>query len=229
LTVARGDRHPVDLAMLSGARLVTASETERGRAWAESRIKQITGGDPITARFMNKNPFTFHPTFKLIIIGNHAPTLSTVDEAMRRRFNIVPFTHQPEKPDLDLSRKLRREWPGILRWMLDGCLDWRANRLTRPNVVLQATREYFADQDLLGQWLDRDCFIEIGNRLRWTGSTELYNSWSAFAREADQKPGSKKALVDKLKKRGLTPFRNSEARGFFGITLTEDHGMTDDA
>ena len=140
LEVAFGDRHTADLAMLCGARLVTASETEKGRAWAESRIKQLTGGDPVTARFMHKNPFTFIPTFKLTIIGNDMPKLSSVNEAMRRRFNVVPFTHKPAQPDLDLNRKLRREWPGILRWMLNGCLDWRKSRLVRPDVVLQATR-----------------------------------------------------------------------------------------
>jgi putative DNA primase/helicase len=71
-TVSNGDKHPTDLAMLCGARLVTASETEEGRAWAESRIKQMTGGDPITARFMRRDFFTYTPQFKLIVIGNHS-------------------------------------------------------------------------------------------------------------------------------------------------------------
>ena len=101
---SKSDRHPTDLAMLRGARLVTASETEEGRAWAESRIKQLTGGDPSTARFMRQDFFTYRPQFKLIIIGNHRPVLSNVDEAARRRFNIIPFTRTPPIPDRDLRQ-----------------------------------------------------------------------------------------------------------------------------
>ena len=94
-TASKFDRHPTELAMLRGARMVTASETEEGRSWAESRIKQLTGGDPITARFMQKDFFTFRPNFKLTIIGNHKPLLRNVDEAARRRFNLIPFTRTP--------------------------------------------------------------------------------------------------------------------------------------
>jgi putative DNA primase/helicase len=89
------DQHPTDMAMLCGARLVTAAETEEGRAWAETKIKQLTGGDPISARFMRQDFFTYKPTFKLMIIGNHEPALRNVDDAARRRINIVPFVRKP--------------------------------------------------------------------------------------------------------------------------------------
>lgn len=102
-TTSSMDKHPTDLAMLHGARLVTASETEEGRAWAESRIKQITGGDRISARFMRQDFFEFTPQFKLLLIGNHQPTLRNVDDAARRRFNIVPFIHKP--PTIVTSRR----------------------------------------------------------------------------------------------------------------------------
>ncbi|MCK1452101.1 hypothetical protein IVB36_14665 [Bradyrhizobium sp. 35] len=85
-TASHSDKHPTDLAMLRGARLVTASETEDGRSWAESRIKQMTGGDRISARFMRQDFFEFTPQFKLMIVGNHKPVLRNVDEAARRRF-----------------------------------------------------------------------------------------------------------------------------------------------
>ena len=136
------DRHPTELAALKGARLVTASETEEGKAWAESKIKQLTGRDRISARFMRQDFFQFMPQFKLLIIGNHKPTLTTVDEAMKRRFNIIPFVHTPKLKDDKLKDKLRDEWPGILRWMIQGCLDWQANGLIRPLEVVRATDEY---------------------------------------------------------------------------------------
>ena len=90
-TASQGERHSTDLAMLRGARLVTAQETEEGRRWAESRIKALTGGDPITARFMRQDFFTFIPQFKLFIAGNHKPGLRSVNEAIRRRLNLIPF------------------------------------------------------------------------------------------------------------------------------------------
>ncbi|BCK77367.1 phage/plasmid primase P4 [Acetobacter aceti NRIC 0242] len=159
-TAGHGDKHPTDLAMLRGARLVTASETEEGRAWAEARIKQMTGGDPITARFMRQDFFTFLPEFKLTIVGNHKPVLKNVDEAARRRFNIVPFIHKPKNPDRELEQKLITEWPAILQWMIDGCLKWQENGLPRPKVVREATDEYFEAQDSFGQWLAERCVLD---------------------------------------------------------------------
>jgi putative DNA primase/helicase len=150
-TTSYSDKHPTDLARLRGARFVTASETERDKPWAEARIKQLTGGDKISARFMRQDFFEFWPQFKLMIVGNHKPALHTVDDAARRRFNIVPFENRPLVPDPDLQDKLRAEWPAILRWMIEGALDWQANRLARPPVVQTATEVYFSDQDVFGQ------------------------------------------------------------------------------
>src|SRR6478735_7420388 len=147
-TASKTDKHSTDLAMLHGARLVTASETEEGRAWAEARIKQITGGDRVTARFMRQDNFTYIPQFKLMIIGNHKPVLHSVDEAARRRFHIVPFMIRPDTPDSELQSKLLTEAPAILQWMVDGCIDWQQHGLVQPDSVREATETYFDEQDL---------------------------------------------------------------------------------
>jgi putative DNA primase/helicase len=165
-TVSSGDRHPTDLAGLRGARLVAARETEEGRDWAEAKIKSMTGGDPITARFMRQDYFTYRPQFKLTVVGNHKPRLKNVDDAMRRRVNIVPFIRKPVKPDPRLEERMQAEWPGILRWMIDGCLDWQKNRLLRPRSVALETDHYFEDQDLFRHWLDECCDAEPGNATR---------------------------------------------------------------
>src|SRR6266699_2327426 len=122
-TASSTDRHPTELAMLMGARLVTAQETEEGRPWAEAKIKAITGGDPITARRMRQDFFTFTPQLKLMIAGNHRPSVRSVDEAIRRRIHIIPFrvTVPPNQRDPDLPGKLKLEWSGILSWMIEGC------------------------------------------------------------------------------------------------------------
>ncbi|MGA2638444.1 phage/plasmid primase, P4 family [Methylocella sp.] len=214
------DRHPTDLAMLRGARLVTASETEKGRAWAETRIKSLTGGDPVTARFMNRDFFTYQPTFKLFIVGNDSPALSSVDDAARRRFNIVGFTNKPEKPDLELGDKLRAEWPSILRWMIDGCLDWQRNRLVRPKSVIAATSDYFTAQDMLGQWLDERCDCEPGNTYKTATSGEAFSDWVSYAKAAGEPPSSQKAFAENLTKRGFTKSRgHGGKRMFVGVRL----------
>jgi len=222
-TVSIGDRHPTELAALCGARLVAASETEHGRTWAETRIKQLTGGDEVAARYMRGDFFRFRPSFKLTIIGNHRPKLENVDAAVRRRFNIVPFTHKPEHPDHQLEDKLREEWPEILRWMIRGCLDWQKHGLIRPARVLSATEDYFSDQDLLGQWLASCCDVEPGNDRMMETSTALHQSWSAFAKQAGEKPETQKAFVGNLEKRVPDRYKNMKGRGFKGIRLKAEH------
>jgi putative DNA primase/helicase len=142
-TASNADRHPTDLASLRGARLVRATETEEGRRWAESRIKQLTGGDTVAARFMRQDFFEYRPQFKLIIAGNHKPSLRSVDEAIRRRFHLIPFavTIPPEERDSDLADKLKAEWPGILAWMIEGCVEWQAECLRPPAAVGACERE----------------------------------------------------------------------------------------
>ena len=216
---SHGDKHPTDLAMLRGARLVTASETEEGRAWAEARIKAITGGDPISARFMRQDFFTFTPAFKLFIVGNHKPVLRNVDEAARRRFCIVPFTRTPSRPDRDLETKLKDEWPAILRWMIDGCLDWQQNGLVRPKSVLDATSEYFGAQDVVGQFLDEECDFEPGNTWRTVAAGELFAAWSNYAKAAGESPGTQKGFADILERRGLEKHRTKHARMYVGVRL----------
>jgi putative DNA primase/helicase len=209
------DKHPTDLAMLHGARLVTASETEEGRAWAESRIKQLTGGDRIRARFMRQDFFEYTPQFKLLLIGNHQPSLRNVDDAAKRRFNIIPFIHKPATPDRDLEAKLRAEWPSILRWMIDGCLMWQHSDLIRPQVVTDATDEYFNEQDSVRQWIEECC--EMNATLRDTASN-LFKSWAAWAIANGEKPGSSKWFGGVLKKT-FRPGKVGGSRGYRGIEV----------
>ncbi|WP_375458338.1 phage/plasmid primase, P4 family [uncultured Enterovirga sp.] len=202
-TASAGDRHTTDLAMLRGARLVTASETEEGRAWAEARIKQLTGGDLITARFMRQDNFTFLPTFKLTIVGNHQPALRNVDEAARRRFRIVPFVRKPAQPDATLEDRLRAERPAILRWIIAGCLDWQENGLITPASVVSATDDYFVEQDLFGQWLADSCELDPGNDHKWEQTAELFASWTAYAKAAGDAPGSTKSFAPAMRRHGI--------------------------
>ena len=221
-TASKNDKHPTDIAMLRGARLVTASETEEGRSWDEARLKQMTGGDPISARFMRQDFFTFRPQFKLMIIGNHQPVLQNVDDAMRRRFCMVPFTIKPETPDPQLEEKLKKEWPAILRWALNGCRDWQRNGLPRPASVLAATAEYFDDQDVMSQWMEQACTVDIGNPYRKSSSSDLFESWSIHAKRAGILPGSIRGFSQKLVNRGLKKTRPKTGTVFEGIDINRN-------
>jgi putative DNA primase/helicase len=216
-TNSLSDRHPTDLAMLRGSRLVSATETEEGRAWAESRIKQLTGGDPISARFMRQDFLTYRPAFKLVFVGNHKPGLRNVDDATRRRFNIVPFVHKPLRPDQHLEQKLRAEFPGIMRWMIDGCIAWQQHGLQPPKVVADATDEYFTEQDTIRLWAEECC--DMGHRTYTDTAANLFKSWTAYALSSGEKPGSKKWFCQSLDELGCRPVRNNHSRGFNGIRL----------
>jgi len=220
-TATRHDQHPTDLADLAGSRMVTASETEEGRAWAESRIKQMSGGDPVKARFMKKDFFEYTPEYKLVFLGNHKPVLKNVDDAARRRFNIVPFTFKPEKPDFELENKLESEHGRILSWMVEGCLDWQQNGLLRPAIVTEATAEYFDEQDLFAQWLEV-CTEKKTERIG-ESTKVLYYSWKKYAEAAGDNPGSQKSFRDSMRQHGYVyvkhlPNDNSKS-GFIGISV----------
>jgi len=218
LMTSQNDRHPTELARLRGIRLATGSETEQGRRWAESRIKALTGGDPIAARFMRADFFEFEPTFKLFIVGNHRPSLRGVDEAMRRRLHFVPFevTIPAEDRDPDLPEKLKAEWPGILRWAIEGCIEWQKTGLAAPETVNRATEEYFSDEDALGTWLS-ECGTMDPNG--WEPSAALFNSWKEWAEAAGEYVGTKKSFTQAMEERGFEQKRTSSARGLQGIRL----------
>jgi putative DNA primase/helicase len=217
---AKHERHPTDLAKLHGHRLVIAQETQKGRVWDETKIKALTGGDKITARFMHQDFFDFTPHFKLFITGNHKPRLETVDEAMRRRLKLVPFTVQiPEKErDTELADKLVPEHPAILRWMIDGCLEWQRIGLAPPAIVTGATAAYFDDQDVIQHWLD-EC-TKDGGPYAFTLSKQLYASWKHWTDEQHLEPGSLKTFSEGLEDRGFMKKRDAMGRqGFAKLVL----------
>jgi putative DNA primase/helicase len=217
-TASQGDRHPTEVADLAGARMVTALETEQGRAWAEARIKALTGSDRVKARFMRQDFFEFRPQFKLWIAGNHKPTLRTVDEAIRRRFNMVPFevTIPPDERDPDLADKLKAEWPAILRWMLDGCRAWQEVGLKPATAIVDATDSYLEAQDALAAWLEQCC--EVKSTFTDT-SSRLYGSWKAWAERNGEEPGSQKVFAPLLEKKGFRRYRKKAERGYMGLRV----------
>ena len=142
--------------------------------------------------------------------------LKNPDEAMRRRFNILPFTFKPSKPDRGLEKKLRAEWPQILNWMVEGCVDWQKNGLLRPSIVTDATSEYFEEQDVLGLWIKECC--EVGPSY-WEPSHVLFQRWTVYAEAQGEDPGNFKTFAAGLKRLGFRKGRNSAGQIWKEIRL----------
>ena len=231
-TESTHDRHPTELAALMGARLVVAQETDEGRKWAESKLKTLTGGDPITARYMRQDFFTFLPKFTLIIAGNHKPSITTVDEAIRRRLHLVPFniTIPRADRDTDLAEKLQAEASGIMQWMMDGVIDYNNQGLHPPQSVLEATEGYFEDENTLEQWI-ADC-CETAPEY-WETPRILFNSWKDFTKAANLSPGNEKDFKSKMEASGYRYSRTGKrGRHYQGIKVNSvfmkpNHGRGD--
>jgi putative DNA primase/helicase len=210
-TVTHNERHPTDLAMLRGARMVTAFETEEGKRWDEAKLKALTGGDRISARFMRQDFFEYIPQYKLVIAGNYKPAFRNVDEAIRRRVKLVPFTVTiPEaERDKNFSKKLKPEWPGILRWMIDGCSMWQRDGLNPPDVVKNATDSYLTGQDDLQQFIDDAC--EVGPNESDTVA-HLWDGWTDWAEDHHEFVGTQRRFGDRLEDKGYKRDREGIAR-----------------
>lgn len=223
-TASVGSRHLTELARLQGARLVVAQETEEGKGLAEARVKAITGGDPITANYMRQDPFTYLPQFKLFISGNHKPPLRNIDEAIRRRFNMVPFNVKIRNPVPDLAEQLKSEWQGILQWMVEGCVEWLENRLNPPISVTSATAEYFDAEDVLSMWLEQKCLLGAH---RYARSGDLFRSWEKWAKGAGEAPGTQKRFTQNLISRGFQVKKSDGYPTFSGIEVVRPKDFTD--
>jgi putative DNA primase/helicase len=228
-TESKSDRHPTDLAGLVGARLVTASETEEGRPWAEAKIKQLTGGDPISARFMRGDFFDYMPKFKLFIVGNHKPQIRNVDDAMRRRFHLIPFTVTipDEKKNPNLTEDLKAEWGGILQWMVEGCLEWQRVGLAAPASVKQATEDYMQAEDSLQTFLDDMTDRGAGKEYL----ADLFGAWKRWAAFNNIPEGSNKKFLAKLEDRGFEAGKDKKGKLIIGLSLRQSFvytGLRDD-
>jgi putative DNA primase/helicase len=218
-TASNFDQHPEELARLDGFRLVTANETEEGRKWRENRIKELTGGDPITARYMRQDSFTFRPKFKFAFVGNHAPGLVNVDSAIRRRILLQPFQNVPKSPDLQLEEKLAEEWPGILRWAIIGATRWyEQGRLVVPKAVTKATEQYFDNQNVFQHWIKERCREDPAVSDR---SADLYADWFDYAKKAGEDPGKQKDFNDRLRLLSFVvgPNKRFNSTGVRGLQL----------
>src|SRR5215216_1249687 len=222
LLAKRTDGVPNDVARLKGARFVSASETEEGRRLAESRIKDLTGQDTVTARFMKAEWFDFAPTHKLWLSTNHKPEIRGTDVAIWRRIRLVPWTVTipPAEQDKKLPIALRHELAGILAWVVRGCLQWWCEGLQAPDEVHKATGEYRAEMDVLAGFLAECCELDTGH---WEYAKDLYECYKRWCDENGERPEPQRKFGGRLGERGFQRDRGgSRGAGIWrGVRLTE--------
>ena len=183
LTMKKGDRHPTELASLFNKRLVVESETAEGAQFNENLVKQLTGSDKIRARRMREDFWEFDPTHKILMCTNHKPEIRETKNAIWRRVKLVPFnvTIPDDEQDARLPERLRAEYPGILAWCVEGCLDWLEVGLEIPSAVEDATAEYRRESDVIGEFLAAECTVDPSNPSLRVRATPLYARYQKWA------------------------------------------------
>ncbi|MFB7114085.1 phage/plasmid primase, P4 family [Streptomyces sp. NPDC056291] len=221
--VSVGQASP-ELAALRGARLVTASETERYSRLAEALVKQLTGGDPVTCRPLYGHPFTYVPQFLLMIAGNYKPAILSQDTGIWRRVKLVPFeaTFRGAKADRSLPAKLRDEAEGILNWAVRGAVEWHTSGLQEPASVQSATQDYRESEDRLSEYIETRCVRESGARVAPMAIRRDYKEWADDAGLSRKEVLSGWALSVELEARHFTKDKRGGKWGFNGLRLMTD-------
>jgi len=212
------DQMTNDLARLRGARFVTTTETEQGRRLSEPLIKQITGNDRITARFLYGEYFNFVPTFKIFMATNHKPVIKGTDHGIWRRIKLIPFTTRipEEKQDKNLEEKLMQESSGILNWLIEGAIRWRKEGLRPPRIVINATAEYRAEMDVIGDFLQERCIQNPGVHIK---ARELFKCYQDWCDENNERTCSERFFGLRLKETGIEQKRYGDGRYWQNICL----------
>jgi putative DNA primase/helicase len=221
-----------DVAALKGARFVSAAEVEQGRRLAESKVKQLTGRDTVTARFLFGEPFSFRPAFKLWLSTNNKPVIQGTDDAIWDRLRLIPFTQRfdGDRQDPRLPEKLRSELAGVLAWMVEGCLEWQEHGLGEPDSVREATEQYRAEMDTLAAFIEDRCVVREDVV---APATPLYKQYQMWCDAAGEKPETQKMFGMRLRERGFVSDKikrgpHKDRKGWFGIGLRADHPDPED-
>jgi P4 family phage/plasmid primase-like protien len=242
LLTAENERHPTEIAELAGRRLVTAHESDDGAVLRESFIKQATGGDTLSGRFMRQDFFDFKPTHKLQLLTNHKPQVRGQDHAIWRRIMLVWYSERygsqaavdagtatavgdPRLPD-----KLQLESEGILAWMVRGAMDWYKHGLAPPEKVLEAGREYQMEQDRMATFVSDRCIVRED---AFVAGADIYREYQSWSRENGFQTLNNNKFVSELERVVGPHFKytrsmrvnGQQIRGMYGVTLDPQNGF----
>ena len=217
-----------DLARLRGSRFVSAVEIGIGKKLDEALTKELTGGDPITSRFLFREFFEQKPSFKLFIAANYKPEIRGMDHGIWRRIRLIPFNVilSDDEIDRDLPQKLEAELPGILAWAVQGCIDWQKHGLVMPDEVRSATLEYKEESDVLSRFLEDRCEKRRGAVISIKSLYDIYRAWSE---ENADDILTKKTFGHFLKQRGFKQCKSDGIRFWVGLAIKVNDIRSDDS
>jgi putative DNA primase/helicase len=220
--VARGrDGIPNDVARLAGARFVVASEIGQGRRLEEAVVKPLTGGDTILARYLYGEFFEFEAQFKWFVALNHLPIVQDLTEGMWRRIKVIrfPVRISEQEKDKHLKQKLLAEGPGILNWLVTGCLDWQETGLGEPATVTTAVSNYRAEMGSSTRFIEERCCISHSVRV---GVSSLYEAYATWCKQRNQSTWSMKDFNKSLRERGFETTHTEKGNVWNGIILNQE-------
>jgi putative DNA primase/helicase len=212
---------PNDIARLRGIRAALMNETAQGSRFDESKLKDLTGSDTISGRFLHQEFFHFNPTHRIVIRGNHKPTIDGTDEGIWRRLRLIPFTVSipQDEQDRDLLRKLEHELSGILNWAIAGCKQWQDQGLNPPSIVMEAAAKYREESDVLGRFIEECCEVRP---LAQVKSSALFKRYQNFAEASGERWIPSKDFPGELERRGFHKARRAAGFLFQGLELRID-------
>jgi putative DNA primase/helicase len=211
-------------AKLQGRRLIVAAEPEKGSMWNDAFVNELTGGDRVSARHPAGRPFDFDPSHKVCIHGEQVPELKSVHTGLKRRLRIMPVNHTPQLPDTNLKVALQAEFGGILRWAINGCLDWQKDGMKPPHDVTAAVDDYFARQDTLARWIGECCDLYTTYRTPPGLLLQSYNTW---AKNNNERLIRSNDLHEILNKKGFPTKALNGKNYVHGITIVLARGDGD--
>lgn len=214
---------PNDLAALRGARIVRASEGDRGKPMAEGVLKQATGGNVLAARFLRQEFFEFVPTFLLLMDTNHKPQFRGQDDGLWRRVKMIPFKRRfaPHERDYGLTDKLRAEAEGILAWAVRGAVTWYRDGLQDPEVVRNATREYREISDALSGFLPGvlEKTGDPNDRVLGNAAFNAYLDWCEAENLPQRERWTRRTFYAALEERGIDRVKTKRGQALVGVRL----------
>ena len=230
-----GVRHTTDWAAVAGKRLVVVDEMPENAVWNMSRIKQVSGGGELTARFLYQDNFTFQPRFTMFVLANDKPRLRTVDDSVKRRLRLIPCTFKPEKPDTALGQKLKNESSGVLKWLIDGAIEYiekymlQGKQLGLPKLVAEYTQSYFDLQDVVLSFVgdskeNADCplYFYAPGRIKRSEVLEAAREAMPMMRWTQPK------LAQALEKHGIVARKYVDGWNYCGLEWTDIAKKKDD-
>jgi putative DNA primase/helicase len=217
---------PHDVARLAGALFVSSSEGEESKRLGVAFIKRATGNERMTARELFCPIFEFAPEFKIWFATNHKPVIKDTTESIWDRVKLIPLDVRIPEHERDprLRKKLQCELPGILAWLVAGCLDWQKHGIGEPEAIQKATAGYRAEMDTAGTFIEENCILGTENMIPAKQLQAAYAEWCA-ARGKEYRPSD---LASKLKEVGCESKRKSKAFFWLGIGIVDPDALEPD-